>query len=131
MGGFYGGVIDTFLSQAQSGEPNTVHGDGEQTRDFVHVDGLVRANLLGATNGGNGDVYNVGTGESVSVIELAEMIGVLTATDSSIVHVGGRPGDVERSRADPSLAADSIGFEPSVSLQAGLKELFGASASRA
>lgn len=130
-GNSYSGVIDTFLAEARNGEPITVHGDGEQTRDFVHVDDVVRANLLAAVNGGNGDVYNVGSGESVSVIELAELISSLTATESRIVHIEGRPGDVERSRADPSLAAEEIGFEPSVSLRAGLKGLVGASAGQA
>ena len=122
-GGQYSGVIDVFLRQARSGEPITVHGDGAQTRDFVHVSDVVRANLLAATTEHVGEAFNVGTGESVSVLELAELVRDATGSDSAIEHVDARPGDVERSEADVSAAAEALGYAAQVDLESGLGRL--------
>lgn len=115
LSGDYSAVISVFVEQASSGEPITVEGDGSQTRDFVHVRDVVRANLLAARSDVTG-VFNVGTGESVSVLELAETVRDVADSDSEIVHVEARPGDIERSRADISRLESELGFEPSVSL---------------
>jgi UDP-glucose 4-epimerase len=119
--GDYSGVITTFIQQALAGEDLTVHGDGTQTRDFVFVDDVVRANLLAATTDGVGEAYNVGTGESVSIRDLAELIRRLTDADVDIVHTDSRSGDIDRSVADGAKARRSLGFEPTVSLEAGLE----------
>jgi len=123
-GGDYAGVIDVFADQARAGEPITVHGDGEQTRDFVHIDDVVRANRLAATTDNVGTAYNIGTGESVTIRELAEKIRTSVGSDSEIVHTDPREGDVRNSRADISLARERLGYEPSVDLDTGLDTLF-------
>lgn len=122
-GGDYAGVIDVFLDQARAGEPITVHGDGEQTRDFVHVDDVVRANLLAAETDAVGDGYNVGTGESVTIERLAELIRDAVGSDSSIAHTEPRDGDIRHSRADLSRARDRLGYEPQIGLEEGLRTL--------
>ena len=118
--GQYSGVISVFLDQALGGDPITVEGDGEQTRDFVHVDDVVRANRLAATTDATGTAYNVGTGTSVTVRELAEAVRDVTGADVPITHTDPRPNDVERSRADVARARRELGFEPTVSLRDGL-----------
>lgn len=126
-GGDYSGVISIFRRQAERGEPITVEGSGEQTRDFVHVSDVVRANLLAATTDHVGEAYNVGTGTSVSVNELAETMRRVTESSSDIVHTEPRPGDIQKSEADISLARAKLGYEPSVSLAEGLADLVGQS----
>ena len=121
--GEYAGVIDTFLSQARRGEPLTIEGDGDQTRDFVHVDDVVRANLLAATAEAGGRAINVGTGQRVTILELAERIRSVTGSESTIEHLPPREGDVRHSCADVSTARSVLGFEPRVSLSAGLRSL--------
>lgn len=122
-GGQYSGVIDVFLDQADRGEDITVHGDGAQTRDFVHVDDVVAANCLAAVNGTLGEAYNVGTGDSVSIRALAEMVRETTETTSDIVHVDAREGDIEQSRPSIEKIQAGLGFEPRRSLEAELETL--------
>ena len=124
-GGAYSGVISTFVEQATAGDPITINGDGTQTRDFVHVDDIVQANLQAATTSHVGEAINVGTGETVTIRELAELIRDETGSTSSIVHTDPRPGDVEHSCADITKAKDRLGFEPSVPLSSGLKTVPG------
>jgi len=118
--GQYSGVISVFLDQARAGDPITVEGDGDQTRDFVHVDDVVRANRLAATKAARGSAYNVGTGSSVTVRELAEIVRDVVDADVPIEHVDPRPNDIQRSRADVSKAREELEFEPTVSLSDGL-----------
>jgi len=126
--GAYSGVVSAFLEQAREGGPLTVDGDGTQTRDFVHVDDVVRANLLAATTSHVGEAFNVGTGASVSVVELAELVREVAGADADVVHTDPRPGDVERSRADVGRARRVLGYEPRVSLESGLRRLVEANA---
>ncbi|ELZ77941.1 NAD-dependent epimerase/dehydratase [Haloferax larsenii JCM 13917] len=127
QGGDYSGVISIFRDQARSGDDITVEGDGDQTRDFVHVDDIVQANLLAATTDeAVGESFNIGTGESISIRGLAETIQNVTETDSDIVHVDPREGDIDRSRADISKAQTVLGFEPEYSITDGLAEYLGA-----
>lgn len=121
--GPYSGVISTFLEQARNGSPLTIDGDGEQTRDFVHVNDVVRANLLAATTDQTGTAFNIGTGRSTTVLELAKLVRGATNSDSSIVHEPPRSGDVRHSRADISNARQHLEFEPRISLEAGIRSL--------
>ena len=122
-GGSYSGVIGTFLDQARAGDPITVHGDGRQTRDFVHVADVVRANLAAGHTDAVGRAFNVGTGESVTIRDLADRIREMTAGDSEVVHTDGRDEDVERSRADVAAAHYELGYDPRVPLSEGLRDL--------
>lgn len=117
----YAGVIETFLQQAEDGGPLTVHGDGAQTRDFVHVDDVVAANLAAAATDCVGRAYNVGTGSAHSIAELGELVEDVTESDLDIVHTAGRSGDIEQSCADISRARRDLGYEPTLGLRTGLE----------
>ncbi|PSP55912.1 UDP-glucose 4-epimerase [Halobacteriales archaeon QS_1_67_19] len=119
----YSAVVSVFFRQAAEGGPITVEGDGEQTRDFVHVSDVVRANLLAATTDSVGEPFNVATGSSVTINELAETVRAVTDADAEITHVDPRPGDIRHSEADVSKAREQLGYEPTVSLREGLQRL--------
>jgi UDP-glucose 4-epimerase len=121
--GGYAGVIGAFLRQARRGDPLTIHGDGTQTRDFVHVSDVVEANLLAATTDHVGEAFNVGTGRSVSVEGLADLVLEVTGADVDVVHESPRSGDVPHSRADVTKARRDLGFEASTALDDGLGSL--------
>jgi UDP-glucose 4-epimerase len=118
--GAYSGVINIFLEQAQSGDPITVEGDGTQTRDFVHVDDVVQANLRAAQTDHVGEAFNIGTGHALSIRELAETVREVTGADADVVHEDARTGDIEASRAAIEKARHRLGYEPAVSLRDGL-----------
>lgn len=121
--GPYSGVIEAFVSRALAGEPLVVHGDGTQTRDFIHVSDIVRANLAAATTDHTGTVFNIGTGESVSIRELAGIVRRVTGAEVSIDHGAARQGDVEHSRAATARAHELLGFRAQVGLRDGLRDL--------
>ncbi|MDQ2074395.1 NAD-dependent epimerase/dehydratase family protein [Haloarcula sp. H-GB4] len=128
LDGEYAGVIGTFIRQAQAGNPLTVEGDGKQTRDFVHVDDIVRANLLAATTDAIGKPFNVGTGQSISIKELAETVRDVVGANVEIKHVPERTNDIRESEADLSDARTLLGYEPTVSLAKGLETTLSAEA---
>ncbi len=123
--GPYSGVIEAFVQRALAGEPLTIHGDGEQTRDFVHVSDVVKANLAAATTEHTGTAYNVGTGESVTVTDLAAIVREEAGTDADVRHESARTGDVRHSRAATGRARDRLGFEARVPLREGIADLIG------
>ncbi|MFC6718247.1 NAD-dependent epimerase/dehydratase family protein [Natrialbaceae archaeon GCM10025810] len=123
--GPYSGVISTFLEQARAGDPITIEGDGEQTRDFVHVRDVVRANLLAATTDETGEAFNVGTGERTSIRHLAETVRNATDSSSPIVHRDPRPGDITHSRAETTKARRRLGFDAEIPFEAGIRSLAG------
>ncbi|MEK7390731.1 MAG: NAD-dependent epimerase/dehydratase family protein [Patescibacteria group bacterium] len=118
--GAYALVIAKFLKQKREGTPLTITGDGEQTRDFTSVHDVVRANLLAAENENadtkNGGVFNIGAGNNHSVNNVAKLIG------GKAIHVPER-FEPKHSLADNSKARKILGWEPSVSLEEGIKEL--------
>jgi UDP-glucose 4-epimerase len=116
----YTGVIPAFFDQALDDGPITVEGDGGQTRDFVHVDDVVRANLLAATTDHVGEAFNVGTGDTATIRDLAEAVRDAVDPNVDIEHVAAREGDVRHSCADVSRVRERLGFEPRVSLSDGL-----------
>jgi UDP-glucose 4-epimerase len=122
-GGPYSGVISIFADRLANDEPVTVHGDGTQTRDFVHVSDVVQANLLAAETDAVGEAFNVGTGSSISIRELAELMRESTESTSEIVHTEGRSGDIERSVADIQKAEDELGYEPTIDLEDGIEDV--------
>lgn len=119
----YSGVVSIFLDQARNGDPITVEGDGSQTRDFVHVYDIVQANLRAATANGGGEAFNVGTGDSVSVLELARTIQQVVNSESKIVHTEPRVSDIAQSRADISKIKTELKYGPSAELSVGLETL--------
>jgi UDP-glucose 4-epimerase len=116
--GAYALVIGKFIEQKRRGEPMTITGDGEQTRDFTNVRDIVRANLLAAKSEmvGKGEVMNTGGGNSVSINRIAELIGGET------IHVPARL-EPRYALAGNSLAKKLIGWEPQVKIEDGIAEL--------
>ena len=116
--GAYALVIAKFIQQRLEGRPLTITGDGTQTRDFTHVQDVVRANLLAAISSrvGEGEVINIGAGRNASVNRVAELIG------RPVQHIPPRlePHDT---LADNSKAKELLGWEPTVSLEDGIAEL--------
>lgn len=119
----YSGVISKFADAALADKALTIFGDGLQTRDFVFVADVVRANLL-AMNAGTGDgrAINIGTGEETDLVHLAAAIVEAAGTGAPVLHAAHRPGDILRSVSDPSLAASTISFEAEQPLPEGLKQ---------
>lgn len=124
-GGDYAGAITAFSEQADAGGPLTVHGDGEQTRDFVHVEDVIRANLLAAQTDATGEAFNVGTGTQTSINTVAETIRDHVDTSAELTHVDPRPGDIRESVADIEKARNALGYEPTIELSDGLATYLG------
>jgi UDP-glucose 4-epimerase len=118
----YSGVIALFLAAYLAGRPPTVFGDGLQSRDFVYVSDVVDALIRSAeTPGISGGVYNVGTGRSVSLLDLIGELNALFGASIAPVHAPARPGDVRHSRARIGRIRSELGYEPRVALGEGLR----------
>jgi UDP-glucose 4-epimerase len=118
----YSGVIALFAAAMLSGRTPTVHGDGLQSRDFTYVTDAVQAlRKAAAVPGISGRVYNVGTGRSTTVLDLAAALNRLLGTSVRPQHAPARAGDVRHSRADIRRAREELGYQPAVSFEEGLK----------
>jgi UDP-glucose 4-epimerase len=118
----YAAVVPRFIQAIADGRPVTVHGDGEQSRDFTHVENVVAANLLAAdAPDAAGRVLNIATGGSETVNHLAETIGSILDRPVEKTFGPPQPGDVRESWADVSAAREAIGYEPTVALEEGLR----------
>lgn len=119
----YAAVIAKFMQLARQGKPLTIDGDGKQERDFVHVADIVRANLLAADRAVPGEIYNVGRGESVSLLELADLLERVCGRPLQRLFRPKREADVRISRANIAKIS-ALGFHPSVSLEKGLTNIW-------
>jgi len=120
----YSGVITIFTNQLLRREIPTVHGDGQQTRDFVHVKDIVQANLLAMeSKNAVGGVFNVATGNSITVLRLLEILKSFTQT-GEILHKFGpqREGDIKFGLASIDRIA-SLGYTPKISADQGLVDV--------
>ena len=118
----YGNVIPIFAHRLLRREPLVVYGDGEQTRDFVNVADVARANLLAARSSGVSGAFNVGSGVSISINRLVAMMLGASDISVSVQHVEPRKGEVRDSRADISAAREALAYEPTVQIEQGLEE---------
>jgi UDP-glucose 4-epimerase len=115
-------VIPYFLRQAVRGGTIVIHGDGSQTRDYVFVDDVVRAMVAASTAPDvNGLTINVGSGIETSVRALARLAQELTGHAAEIIYNPRSDSGVSRMRADLTLAAEKLGYTPSVTLAEGLR----------
>ena len=121
-GDFYGRVIDRFMKQAISDEPLTVYGDGTQTRSFAYVSDTIRAVMLLIKKGKNGEIYNVGAGNEMKIIELANLVKEVTGARSTIVHKE-LPKDDPKRRCPDCRKIAALGWSPQVTVRDGLKEM--------
>jgi len=121
----YSGVISIFMTRAVENKPPVIHGDGRQFRDFVFVKDVVQANLLAAaSDGANGEVFNVGTGHFVRIGQLWDTISDMACTTLKPVFADQRPGDILESVADIQKAGALLNFSPKIVFEEGLKQTF-------
>ena len=117
--GLEGGVVAIFLERLAAGEETVIYGDGGQTRDFVYVGDVVQG-LLAAT-GRDGGVFNVGTGDETTILDLHRACAAAAGVEREPRFEEARLGDVRRSMLDVSLAARELGWRPQVGLEDGLR----------
>ena len=124
----YSGVISIFARRYGEGKGVTIYGDGRQTRDFVAVRDVARANALAATRPGlvAGSV-NICTGRATSLGELAGIFSALHPDVPAPAHAPARPGDIRHSLGDPAAAAAELGFTARTTVAEGLAELIAGS----
>ena len=113
-----GGVVAIFLERLAAGEPTTIFGDGTITRDFVHVDDVVRALLLAAEH--DGGVFNVGTGVETTIADLHALCERAVGVDAPPAHGPARAGDARSSVLDTTKASAELGFTAIVPLAEGI-----------
>ena len=118
----YGNVIPIFAERMLRHQDVTIFGDGEQTRDFVHVNDVAKANYLAGTSADAAGVFNLGSATRISINDLARMMAEETGESVNIVYGPPRPGDVRDSLAAVEAAREAFGFEPMADLREGLRE---------
>jgi len=117
----YSGVISLFIRALYEGYAPTIHGDGEQTRDFTYVTNVVDGVLRACdAPGASGEVINVATGGRISLNHLFRSVRDLMGATVEPVYAAARPGDVRDSQADIQKAEALLGYQPTVSFEAGL-----------
>lgn len=119
----YAAVIAKFMQLAIENKPLRIDWDGLQSRDFVHVSDVVQANLLAAQKGVSGEIYNVASGRTYTLLELADILEKVTGQKLQRISTPKRPGDVHESSADITKIC-ALGFAPQVTLEQGLSEMW-------
>jgi UDP-glucose 4-epimerase len=121
----YSGVISIFMTKVAQDQAPNIYGDGEQTRDFIFVKDVVNANLLAATvSEARGNVFNIGTGQTITVNKLWEGICNLSQKDLKAHYLAPRPGDILESVADIQMAQNTLTFSPQTQFNKGLESTY-------
>ncbi len=113
------GVVAIFAVRLIAGTPPVINGDGTQTRDYVHVHDVVRANL--AAVDGPAGVYNIGTGVETDVNTIYRVLAAACAAGVDAEHAPGKPGEQRRSCLDTALARTQLGWTPAITFDAGIE----------
>lgn len=120
----YAGVIVKFVERLRKNEPPIIFGDGEQTRDFIHVHDVAEAFTQALTSDLHGaHALNIASGKPIKIKELAELMIRLRRLSLKPVHAAPRPGDIKHSYADISKARKLLGWSPKTTLEEGLRML--------
>jgi UDP-glucose 4-epimerase len=117
------GVVAIFCGKLLKGERPFIYGNGNQLRDYVYVEDVVRANLLALNKGANG-IYNIGTAYGGSVNELFKILKTMAGFNQKAVYKPPRRGELQRSVLSAKKAAKELGWVPQVAIKAGLKKTF-------
>ena len=118
----YGSVTSTFVTRVLNDQPLVIYGDGEQSRDFVHVYDICRANILAGQSQGLRGVFNVASGIPVTVNRLATIVQDTAGKKADVEYQPSRKGDVLHNVGDISLARSKLGFEPQINIRRGIEE---------
>lgn len=118
----YGNVIPIFAHRLYSGEPLLIYGDGTQTRDFVNVFDVARANVLAGLDYPETNVFNLGSGESITINHLAKMMQEISGIDNGIQYFPERKADVKHCKANAEKVAERMQFKTIVPLDKGLAD---------
>lgn len=121
----YAGVITKFMQMIASNKPLIVFGDGKNTRDYIHIKDLVQgiSKAIDHIDGKKGRTYNIATGKSVSINELAELMISISGKNLEIQHDPPREGDLRFSEANIQRAIDELNYQPNITLKEGLSKL--------
>jgi len=117
----YAGVIKLFLERIQQGLPPLVNGDGLQIRDFVYVDDAVNANILSMESDIDFEFFNIGTGTTISILDLANIIIKFSGLKIKPIYRPALPGDVRATQADITKVKTMLKWKPTTSIQDWLK----------
>lgn len=118
----YGNVIPIFAKRIYSNEPIIIYGDGSQTRDFVNAKDVARANYLALKAEYGTDVYNLGSGESVTINWLAQKMQEIAGKHVGVKYEPERPADVKHCKANADKAKRDLNFECKINLEDGLAD---------
>ena len=118
----YAAAIPIFIRRLVNGEPITIYGDGKQSRDFIFVKDVVRANLLAAESDAAGEAFNVCTGRETTLLDLLEELSEVSPQQPEVTFDAPRPGDIYRSYGNPEKAAAMLGFRARTTLADGLAQ---------
>jgi UDP-glucose 4-epimerase len=124
------GVVAIFCGRLLNKRPVTVFGDGAQTRDYVFVEDVARANVAAATanlppaGGVDARAFNVGTSQETSVLELAATLGRVAGSTATVERAPARPGELQRSAVRNDKSAKWLGWSPQVTLGEGLRQTY-------
>jgi UDP-glucose 4-epimerase len=120
----YSGVISVFERRYREGKPVMIFGDGQQTRDFISVHDVARANVIAATKAGiEPGVANICTGRATSLVQIVEVFKRRYPDAAPVVHAPARSGDILHSVGAPDAAMTELGFRAEVAVETGLEEL--------
>jgi|TARA_B110001454_G_scaffold69973_1_gene68224 UDP-glucose 4-epimerase len=119
----YAGVITKFLDRIQDGKPPIIFGDGSQIRDFIHVEDIANANYLAMTSDVSNLHVNIGTGNAISILELAKTMIDVSDLNLQPIMLEALDGDIQKSHSDSSLAKISFGWISKMKLEDWLKEI--------
>lgn len=117
----YGNVIPIFAHKMIFGQPLTIFGDGEQTRDFINVTDVARANLAAGLNRGVSGAFNLGSASAITINRLVSLMGEASGLRPQVIYGAPRKGDVRHSKADVSAIRAALGWEPKVGFAEGLR----------
>ena len=119
----YAGVITKFLDRINEGKSPIIFGNGSQIRDFIHVSDVARSNLMAMNSKSSNLIVNIGTGNAISILELANMIINASGLKIEPIFAEALEGDIKKSLADISQAKKYFNWEPKIELQDWLKEM--------
>lgn len=111
-----------FISAVMKGDQIEIYGDGEQTRDFTFIDDIVHANIQAFNSEVNGEVYNIGGGSRIKLIDAIKLIEEIVGKEANLIYIEPQRGDARHTFSDVSKAQTDFGYSPKTDLKSGLEK---------